>query len=201
MTLYSQLFSFKKLSAVTESGLSALVRRARRPWRLSSEERPSLRPAAVLVSEGSGQRGPSELPGVLSDPRVQTPGLCFWGALWVQSSAKTLDLPCDSSLAPVSSGLSQCGRGVPGISQVRALTPLGLAARAGCGAPTPPATAQLSAWPPPLSPAQPCSPGPPLAPPRPAVCWGSAPQAPWGSSPGAQCVLCQWASVSAYASS
>lgn len=66
-------------------------------------------------------------------PQGADPGLCFWGALWVQSLSEDLDLPCDSSLAPVA-GFVPVWSGGARNTQVRALTP-SLAAAPGMGKP------------------------------------------------------------------
>ena len=48
-------------------------------------------------------RGQGSWARVLSDPRVQTPGQCFWGALCrFRTSVETLALPCDCFPGPQS---------------------------------------------------------------------------------------------------
>lgn len=127
---------------------------------MSSEERPSLRPAAVLGREGSGQRGPVERCPSAVRPQGADPRAVFLGRLvGSEPQRRPWTCPVTPSLAPVSSVLSQCGRGGARNTQVRALTPSCLAAQAGCGEPPRlPGHVQLSAWPPsPRSCGQPCS--------------------------------------------
>lgn len=170
---------------------------------MSSEERPSLRPAAVLGREGSGQRGPVERCPSAVRPQGADPRAVFLGRLvGSEPQRRPWTCPVTPSLAPVSSVLSQCGRGTGGCQEYPGEGPdpllLGGPGRL-WGAPTPPRPRPvvcLASLPSVLRAAV-LTQALPSLPPRPAVCWGLRHRRPRGGpAPGAQCVLCQWAASS-----